>query len=58
MMNLNLNLREMSWNYINEKGLSFMKIELQNINFRMTEKEQQVETVFHVGALSVYDLVF
>ena len=28
MININLNLRELSWNYLNENGQSFMKIEL------------------------------
>jgi hypothetical protein len=29
----------MNWNYLNEKGESFLKIELKKINFKATEKE-------------------
>lgn len=58
LIDLNLQLGEMSWNYIGDKGQTYMKIELKDLHFRVNEREQEVETIFSVGKLNINDRVF
>jgi hypothetical protein len=58
LVDLNLQLSEMSWNYIGDKGQTYMKIELKNLNFRVNEREEEVETILTVGRLNINDRVF
>lgn len=48
----------MSWNYLNEKGETFLKIQLSKIVFKATEKEEAVETSFKIGKIEIIDRLF
>jgi hypothetical protein len=58
MVSLRLGLRELSWNYLNEQGQTYMQVQLSNISLRVNEQEHKVDTVFQVEHLSIHDQVY
>ena len=58
LFNIRLRINEINWNHLKDNGDIFMKIQLHNLNLKVIESEDSIDTSFDIANIRVVDEVF